>query len=184
MSMSPPWKTASQASICCTTSGRRMPWVSDMTAMGWDSIVLPPHERGGTDAVPLHSPGAPLSAFFFIVPSFHRNIKVGARKIFMGTRKGNVHSYAVLISMRIRLIRGTERTGDKLLLNRRPSLPPLFPSSLPGLPSVLHQDMLPLRQRIPGQRAALQVFPVHVHRGNLAVPVCGVIIDAPVRVAA
>ena len=50
--------------------------------------------------------------------------------------------------------------------------------------SVLHGNLLALHQRIAGQLAAVQIFPVHIHGGNLVVAVGGVVVNALVGVAA
>ena len=50
--------------------------------------------------------------------------------------------------------------------------------------SILPADLLPGHQRIADQSAALQVFPVQVHGGDLAVFVGGVVVNAPVGIAA
>ena len=55
---------------------------------------------------------------------------------------------------------------------------------IPGHDSILYKDLREFTQGIGDQRFDIQVFMMHIHGGDAAVFVGGVVIDALVRVAA
>ena len=49
---------------------------------------------------------------------------------------------------------------------------------------ILHTNLLPLDKRIVNQICFVKIFPVHIHAGDLAVLICGVVVNSLIRVAA
>lgn len=49
---------------------------------------------------------------------------------------------------------------------------------------VLHMNLLPVDQRIPCQCIPIQVFPIHVHAGDLVIFISGIVVNSSVCTAA